>query len=124
MGCRRSAPILAGVEVGGFGLHSFRRGSAVALFHSGADRVAVTDALRCRSLSPSRPYITDAARMGAAPELTPSSSACCLLRRCPSRFLLLDGDLCRKREARSRFHAGSVGSRGCPPPLTAHGPPC
>ena len=52
MGCRRSAPILAGVEVGGFGTHSFRRGSAVALFHSGADRVAVAEALRCRSLFP------------------------------------------------------------------------
>ena len=75
-GCRRSAPILAGVEVDGFGSHSFRRGSALALFHSGADRVAVTEALRCSSLSPSRPYITDAARM-AGPAVTTAAAAPC-----------------------------------------------
>ena len=63
MGWCHSTLTLAGVEVGGFGSHSFRRGSDLALIHSGAsDPVTATEALRHRSLFSSRPYITYATR--------------------------------------------------------------
>ena len=63
MGWCHSTLTLAGVEVGGFGSHSFRRGSDLALIHSGAsDPVTGTEALRHRSLFSSRPYITYATR--------------------------------------------------------------
>ena len=71
MGWCRRALTTAGVEVGGLGSHSFRRGCAVSLFHGGADPVTVSEVLRHRSLLSSRPYVTDAARMaGLAASMT------------------------------------------------------
>ena len=54
---------MARVEVAGLGSHSFRRGCALALFHVGAGREAVTEVLRHRSLLSSGPYVTDAERV-------------------------------------------------------------
>ena len=48
---------------GWFGSHSSCRGSAMALFHGGAEQVTVMEVLRHRSPLSSRPYITNAARM-------------------------------------------------------------
>ena len=65
MGWYCRALILAGVEVGGLGSHSFCRCCAVSLFNGGADPVTVSEVLRHRSLLSSRSYVTDAARMAS-----------------------------------------------------------
>ena len=63
----RSRTVLAeaGVAVERFGAHSFRRGSAGALFHSGLGSGTVATALRHRSERSTAAYVSDAARMAA-----------------------------------------------------------
>ena len=52
-----------GAEVAGLGSLSLCRGCAVSLFHGGACREAVTEALRHNSLLSSLPNVMDAVQM-------------------------------------------------------------
>jgi len=54
-----------GVDVTHVGAHSFRRGSAGALFHAGLGPDTVSTALRHRSSQATAAYVSDAARMAA-----------------------------------------------------------
>ena len=123
----------------GLGSHSFRRGCALALFHVGAGREAVTEVLRHRSLLSSGPYVTDAelvadlavtmaaaapsrpfpvAAVGSARIGAPGHSAVIQFRlqSSPTRsgeFLLEWGGLPWERGLISRCHAGWVSGRDC-----------
>ena len=54
-----------GIDVTRFGAHSFRRGSAGALFHAGLGTGVVSTALRHRTPLASEAYVPEAARMAA-----------------------------------------------------------
>jgi len=54
-----------GVDVTRFGAHSFRRGSAGALFHAGLGTGVVATALRHRTAQATEAYVPEAARMAA-----------------------------------------------------------
>jgi len=68
----RSRAVLSehGVGVARFGAHSFRRGSAGALFHRGLGTGVVGTALRHRSARSTGAYVADAARMAALADAT------------------------------------------------------